>query len=109
MARLRRLPFQTRYVYAERAASEVRRLAAITYNAHADVRIERPAHIGPRFRLYMPDGGTFHVAQGCDFRRDFICEIYGGGTVTIGPGSIFTSSTLIQVTTSLHVGARCVF
>lgn len=76
---------------------------------HADVRIPKNTRIGPRFHLYMPDGGTFHVAPGCDFRRDFICEISGGGSVTIGPGTIFTSSALIQVTTSLAIGARCVF
>lgn len=76
---------------------------------HADVRIPKNTRIGPRFHLYMPDGGTFHVAPGCDFRRDFICEISGGGSVTIGPGTIFTSSALIQITTSLTIGNRCVF
>ena len=106
-ARLRRLPYRARYVYGEQLASEARRLAVLATNAHADVRIERPVHIGPRFRLYMPDGGTFHVGPGCDFRRDFICEIYGGGSVVIGAGTTFTASALLQITTSLTIGQRC--
>lgn len=106
-ARLRRLPYQARYVYGEQVASEARRLAVLATNLHADVRIEKPVRIGPRFRLFMPDGGTFHVGPGCDFRRDFICEIYGGGSVVIGPGTVFTSSALIQITTSLTIGERC--
>ena len=107
--RLRRLPAKARYVYAENLASRARRRAVLATNMHADVRIAKSARLGPRFRLYMPEGGTFHVGPGCDFRRDFICEIYGGGSVVIGPGTTFTSSALIQITTSLTIGARCVF
>lgn len=106
---MHRVPWKLRYDYGARAGSEARRLATLATNVHADVRIARPVRLGPRFRLYMPDGGTFHVAPGCDFRRDFVCEIYGGGSVVIGPGTTFTSSALIQVTTSLTIGARCVF
>jgi len=109
VGRLRRLPWKARYIYGADLASKARRLALLATNTHADVRIAESAHIGPRFRLYMPEGGTFHVAAGCDFRRDFICEIYGGGSVVIGPGTTFTSSALIQITTSLTIGARAVF
>jgi acetyltransferase-like isoleucine patch superfamily enzyme len=109
VSRLRRLPYRARYVYGERAASAARRLATLATNAHADVRIARPVHIGPGFRLFMPQGGTFIVHPGCDFRRDFVCEISGGGHVEIGPGTTFTSSTLIQITTSLTIGRRAVF
>lgn len=108
-SRLRRLPYRARYVYGERIASEARRLAVLATNKHADVRIERPVHIGPGFRLYMPQGGSFHAGPGCDFRRDFVCEISGGGRVEIGPGTTFTSSSLIQITTSLTIGRRAVF
>ena len=106
---MQRLTWKARYVYAEDLASRARRLAVLATNRHADVQIAEPVRIGPRFRLYMPEGGTFHVAPGCDFRRDFVCEIYGGGSVVIGPGTTFTSSTLIQITTSFTVGSRCVF
>src|SRR4051812_6812038 len=89
VGRLQRLPWKVRYVYAEDLASRARRLAVLATNRHADVQIAEPVRIGPRFRLYMPEGGTFHVEPGCDFRRDFVCEIYGGGSVVIGPGSTF--------------------
>jgi acetyltransferase-like isoleucine patch superfamily enzyme len=105
-SRLRRLPWELRYIHAERAASEARRLALLATNTHADVRIPKTVRLGPGFRLYMPQGGTFIVHPGCDFRRDFVCEISGGGRVEIGPGTVFTSSTLIQITTSLTIGAR---
>lgn len=106
---LRRLPFRLRYVYGERLASRVRRRLVLLTNMHADVRIDRRVRLGPGFRLYMPDGGTFVVHPGCDFRRDFVCEISGGGTVEVGPGTIFTGSTLVQITTRLTIGARAVF
>ena len=95
-----------RYVHGERMASEARRLALLATNTHADVRIAKPVHIGPGFRLYMPEGGTFIVHPGCDFRRDFVCEIRGGGRVEIGPATTFTSSALIQITTRLTIGTR---
>jgi acetyltransferase-like isoleucine patch superfamily enzyme len=98
-----------RYIHAARAASEARRLAVLATNTHADVRIAKSVRLGPGFRLYMPAGGTFIVHSGCDFRRDFVCEISGQGRVEIGPGTTFTSSTLIQITTNLTIGARTAF
>lgn len=107
--KMRRLPFRLRYVYAERLASRWRRRLVLLTNMHADVRIDPEVRLGPGFRLYMPDGGRFVVAQGCDFRRDFVCEISGNGSVEIGSGTIFTGSTLIQISTRLTIGARGVF
>lgn len=107
--RLRRLPWEARYVYGEKMASEARRLALLATNTHADVRIAKPVRIGPGFRLFMPEGGTFIAHPGCDFRRGFVCEIFGGGRVEIGPGSIFTSNALVQITTRLTIGPRAVF
>lgn len=57
----------------------------------------------------MPEGGTFIVHQGVDFRRNFVCDISGGGYVEIGAGTIFTSDALVQITTKLTIGARSVF
>ena len=78
-------------------------------NLHADVRIHPNVRLGPGFRLYMPDGGRFVVEQGCDFRRDFVCEISGSGSVEIGAGTIFTGGTLVQISTQLTIGPRAVF
>jgi len=107
--KLRRLPWKARYVWGARIASSWRRWLVLATNQHADVRIHRNVRLGPGFRLYMPEGGTFIVHAGCDFRRDFVCEISGGGRVEIGPGTTFTHGGLIQITTSLTIGARAVF
>jgi acetyltransferase-like isoleucine patch superfamily enzyme len=107
--KLRRLPWKARYVWAERLASRWRRWLVLATNRHADVRIHRHVRLGPGFRLYMPEGGTFIVDKGVDFRRDFVCDISSGGYVEIGAGTIFTSSTLIQISTRLTIGTRVVF
>jgi len=73
------------------------------------VSIARPARLGPRFTLVIPDRASFVSDQGCDFRRDFVCEIGPGGSVHVGAGSIFTSSALLQISTTLTIGRRCVF
>jgi acetyltransferase-like isoleucine patch superfamily enzyme len=44
-----------------------------------------------------------------DFRRGFVCEIHGNGRVEIGAGSIFTAHALLQCSTSIDIGERCVF
>jgi acetyltransferase-like isoleucine patch superfamily enzyme len=49
------------------------------------------------------------VAPACDFRRDFYLEIHGEGVVDIGPQTTFTSASVVQISTSLTIGARCVF
>jgi acetyltransferase-like isoleucine patch superfamily enzyme len=57
----------------------------------------------------MPDGGSFVAGDGVEFRRDFRCEISDAGRVTIGAGSRFTYSVLIQCSTTIDIGDRCVF
>jgi acetyltransferase-like isoleucine patch superfamily enzyme len=107
--RLRKLPWTLRYVYGERLASRWRRRLLLFTNMHADVRIAKNTRLGPGFRLVIGDGGTFIVHPGCDFRRDFVCEISGNGHVEIGAGTIFTGSALVQITTRLNIGPRAVF
>ena len=109
MNRLRKLPWKLRYLYGERLASRWRRRMLLLTNMHADVRIAKNTRLGPGFRLYMPEGGKFIVHPGCDFRRDFVCEIYGGGTVEIGAGTTFTSSAFLQITTRLTIHPRSAF
>lgn len=76
---------------------------------HCRVEFSGPARLGPGFSLDIPDHGTLIVGSGVDFRRGFSCEISGEGKVTIGDGSIFTSSVKIQCTTSIDIGRRAVF
>jgi acetyltransferase-like isoleucine patch superfamily enzyme len=76
---------------------------------HCTIDFQGPVRIGPGFQLDIPQGGTFIVGPGVDFRRDFVCEISGNGRVVIGGGTVFTAATLIQCTTSIEIGARCGF
>lgn len=99
----RRLPWKVRYLGLARAASEARRLVALMTHVHADVRFDGPVYLGPGFGLRIPDSGTFHVGPGVDFRRNFMCEISGGGRVTVGGGCIFTGMVLVQCTTSIDL------
>jgi acetyltransferase-like isoleucine patch superfamily enzyme len=104
-----RLPWRLRYVYAMRAASRARRLALLATHRHADVWVDPSCRLGPRFELWIPGAGHLHVAENCDFRRDFYCEIVDEGRVDIGPATTFVSAAVLQVTTALTIGTRCVF
>jgi acetyltransferase-like isoleucine patch superfamily enzyme len=78
-------------------------------NPQATIRFGRNVYLGPGFSLSIPDEGSFIVGDRVEFRRDFRAEIAGTGRVTIGSGSVFTYSVLIQVTTSIDIGERCMF
>jgi acetyltransferase-like isoleucine patch superfamily enzyme len=106
---LKTLPWRLRYLHAGSLATRLRRAAIIATHGHADVSIDKLVRLGPGFSLWIPEPATFRTGPGCDFRRDFVCEVGPGGRVEIGAGSIFTSSALVQVSTSLTIGQRAVF
>jgi acetyltransferase-like isoleucine patch superfamily enzyme len=108
-ARIRKLPWKLRYDWGERIGSRFRRFLVKATHLHCDVRFMGPVRIGPGFRLYIPDNGTFIVGANVDFRSGFKCEISGSGRVEIGAGTSFTSNTLIQCSTSIIIGERCAF
>ncbi|MFN2536565.1 MAG: hypothetical protein ABR549_00255 [Mycobacteriales bacterium] len=103
------LLWRLRYLHAAKAAGALRRQALLATHRHADLRIDTPCRLGPGFALWIPEPATFHTGQACDFRRDFVCEIGPGGVVRIGAGTVFTSSALVQISTSLVIGERAVF
>ena len=105
----RKLPWYARYDLGRRIASRSRLLLTQTTHLHTRVEIQRPVNIGPGFRLDIWDQGTLIVGPGVDFRRGFTCEIGGTGTVVIGAGCVFTSNALIQCSTSIEIGKRCIF
>jgi acetyltransferase-like isoleucine patch superfamily enzyme len=107
--RLRRLPWALRYRAGKRLASDLRRLMVVATHRHCRVEFRGPVYLGPGFSLWIPGHGTLEVGSGVDFRRDFYCEISGGGKVTIGDGSIFTGGAMIQCSTEIEIGRRCVF
>ena len=107
--RLRKVPWHLRYRVGAKAASDLRRLLVTATHRHCRVEFQGPVRLGPGFTLDIPDQGTLIVGPGVDFRRGFVCEISGKGRVTIGAGSIFTSSALIQCSTTIDIGRRSVF
>ena len=106
---LRRLPWMLRYAYGRRLAWRVRRRMLLATHGHLDLRIAKGTVLGPRFDLWAPAPGTLHIGAGCEFRRDFICEIAPGGSITMDDGVIFTAAALVQISTTLTIGRRAVF
>lgn len=104
-----RLPWRARYRAGPKVFSELRKIGVELTHLHCRVEFQGPVRLGPGFSLDIPEAGAFVVGPGVDFRRGFVCEISGNGRVTIGGGSIFTSSALVQCTTSIDIGPRCVF
>jgi acetyltransferase-like isoleucine patch superfamily enzyme len=77
---------------------------------HAGIEFRAPVYLGPRFSLDMPRGGTFIVGAGVEFRRGFRAELRGpGARITIGAGSAFTYDVVLQCSSSIEVGAHCMF
>ncbi|MFL5907868.1 MAG: acyltransferase [Solirubrobacterales bacterium] len=89
--------------------SALRKRWTLIRHPHADIRFGKPVYLGPGFSLHMPDGGTFIAADGVEFRRGFRAEVGREGRLTIGPGSVFTYYVLVQCSTSIEIGARCMF
>jgi acetyltransferase-like isoleucine patch superfamily enzyme len=107
--RLSRIPWKLRYELGARVASDVRRALVVCTHRHCRVEFRGPVHLGPGFTLNIPDRGTLVIGAGVELRRDFVCEISGNGRVTIGDGCIFTAGALVQCSTSIDIGNRCVF
>ncbi len=107
--RLRRLPWRLRHEVLARWASTARKIVVQATHQHCRVEFQGPVNIGPGFRLHIPRKGTLVVGHGVDFRRNFYCEISGGGEVVIGAGSTFTSDAMIQCSTSVRIGERSAF
>jgi acetyltransferase-like isoleucine patch superfamily enzyme len=76
---------------------------------HADIRFGRDVYIGPGFSLHIPEQGSFLVGDRVEFRRGFRAELSGAGRVSIGADSHFTYSVLIQCSTTIDIGERCMF
>ena len=105
---MRRLLRRLSYAWGPRIASAARKRWLLLRHPHVDIRFDGPVYLGPGFSLFCPEGGTFHVGPGVEFRRGFRCELHGG-TVRIGAGSVFTYYVLVQCTGTIDIGERCMF
>ena len=108
-ALLRDLPRRIGYVHGPRAMSRLRKWWVLARHPHASVTFVEPVYLGPGFSLHIPEGGTFVAGPYCDFRRNFRAEVSGDGHLQIGAGSVFTYDVVIQCSTSIAIGERCVF
>ena len=89
--------------------SKLRQRWIVARHPLAIIRFGRNVYVGPRFSLFIPEKGTFIVGDNVEFRRDFRAEVSGSGRITIGNGTRFTYSVLMQCTTSIEIGERCMF
>lgn len=105
---IRRLVWRISYGRGFFLMSELRKRWVIFRHPNADIRFDGPVYLGPGFSLHIPADGTFHVGAGVEFRRGFRAEL-DGGRITIGAGSVFTYSVLMQCSTSIDIGERCMF
>ena len=103
------LPAKLGYRHGPRIMSFLRQRWVLVRHPHADVRFGRGVYLGPGFSLSMPGTGSFVVGDFVEFRHGFRAEINGSGRVVIGSGSRFTYAVVIQCTTSIEIGERCVF
>jgi acetyltransferase-like isoleucine patch superfamily enzyme len=106
---LRWLPVRIGYRLGPRVMSWLRQRWVILRHPQAEIKFGRHTYLGPRFSLFIPGEGSFIVGEGVEFRRDFRAEVSGNGRVTIGSGSVFTYSVLIQCSTTITIGERCQF
>src|SRR4051812_1932039 len=80
----RGLPRRLGYVWGPRMMSALRKRWVLIRHPHADIRFGKHVYAGPGFSLHMPDGGTFIVADGVEFRRGFRAEVGREGRLAIG-------------------------
>jgi acetyltransferase-like isoleucine patch superfamily enzyme len=106
---LREAPRSIGYYRGPRLMSSLRRRWVLLRHPHANVQIDPSAYLGPGFSLHIPGPGTFIAGPGSEFRRGFRCEIEGRGRVSVGAETRFTYNVLMQCTTTIDIGERCVF
>jgi acetyltransferase-like isoleucine patch superfamily enzyme len=97
------------YWHGPRLLSLLRQRWVVMRHPRATISFGRHVYLGPRFSLSIPDTGSFIVGDNVQFRRDFRAEVEGDGRVTIGAGTVFTYSALVQCTTTIEIGERCIF
>ena len=105
---VRDVPRAVGYYHGPRLMSWLRKRWVLLRHPHADIRFEGQVYLGPGFSLHIPREGSFVVGPGVEFRRGFRAELEGG-RITIGAGSVFTYDVLMQCSTTIDVGERCMF
>jgi acetyltransferase-like isoleucine patch superfamily enzyme len=103
------LPYRIGYRDGPRHASRLRMRWFILRHPRANIRFGRDVYIGPGFSVDIPAEGTLEVGDGVEFRRNFRAELSGGGRIVIGNDCHFTYNVLMQCSTLIEIGDRCMF
>jgi abequosyltransferase len=106
---LRWLPFNLAYGRGRILMSELRKARVRLLHPGATIEFGPGTYLGPGFGLEIPHSGTFITGERVEFRRGFHAEISGEGRISIGSGTICTYNVLMQCTTSIEIGERCMF
>jgi acetyltransferase-like isoleucine patch superfamily enzyme len=91
-----------------RLMSWLRKRWVLFRNPHAHIEFRGPVYLGPRFSLHMPQGGTFIVGHGVEFRRGFRAELGPTARIEIGDLCCFTHDVIMSCDTSIEIGARAI-
>ena len=108
--RVRYIPVSIGYVWGPRLMSRLRKWWVLFRNPQVHIEFQGDVYLGPGFSLHAPHGGSFVVGSGVEFRRDFRAELLGPQSqISIGAGSVFTYSVLVQCGMSIDIGERVMF
>ena len=106
---VRNVPRVIGYIHGPRLMSWLRKRWFLLRHAHANVSFGHGVYIGPGFSVDIPANGTLIVGDGVEFRRGFRAEVSGDGRLVIGDDSHFTYYVLVQCSTVIEIGKRCMF
>jgi acetyltransferase-like isoleucine patch superfamily enzyme len=107
--RLRWLPNRVAYGRPRILLSELRKLRVRLLHPAATIVFGPDTYLGPGFSLQILGAGTFVTGERVEFRRGFRAEIVGDGRISFGADSVCTYDVLMQCSTSIEVGERCMF
>lgn len=106
----KRLARRLGYGVGPHLMSELRKAWILLRHPHATIEFGESVYLGPGFSLHLPWASTFIAGAGTEFRRGFRAEIAEpSGRIAIGANSVFTHYVLIQCSTSIEIGERCMF
>lgn len=106
---LRDLRRRLGYELGPRLMSELRARWVIFRHPHAEIRFGPGTYLGPGFSLHIPGAGAFVTGAGVELRRGFRAEIWDGGRIVLGAGTVCTYYVLMQCSSEIVVGERCQF
>ena len=88
-------------------ASNVRKARLRLANPRASIDLREPVYFGPGTHLDLAEDATFIAHERTHFRRNCVVEVNGSGRVEVGEDTQFTYNVVVQCSTSVTIGKRC--